>query len=90
MKNDIFQGYKNDALEVLKKYKVRVWGQTKVITTRGSFEGTVLPRSENDDDKHIVLKTNITIKVESAAPFILNKSINSILRYATETAIAIP
>ena len=56
MKNDIFQGYKGDALEVLKKYNVRVWGQTKVITTRGSFEGTVLPRSENDDDKHIVLK----------------------------------
>lgn len=56
MDNDIFQGYKGDALEILKKYQVRVWGTTKVETTRGRFEGTVLPRAENDDDKHIVIK----------------------------------
>ncbi len=56
MTEDIFQGYKGDALEVLKKYEVRVWGTTKVETTRGIFEGTVLPRAENDDDKHIVIK----------------------------------
>ena len=56
MTEDIFQGYKGDALEVLKKYEVRVWGTTKVETTRGGFEGTVLPRSENDDDQHIVIK----------------------------------
>ena len=56
MTEDIFQGYKGDALEVLKKYHVRVWGTTKVETTRGIFEGTVLPRAENDDDKHIVIK----------------------------------
>ncbi|MCF6170261.1 MAG: Glu-tRNA(Gln) amidotransferase subunit GatD [Bacteroidales bacterium] len=56
MSNDIFQGYKGGALDVLKKYKVRVWGTTKVDTTRGTFEGTVLPRAENDDDQHIVVK----------------------------------
>ena len=56
MDNDIFQGYKGAALEVLKKYQVRVWGTTRVDTTRGGFEGTVLPRSENDDDQHIVIK----------------------------------
>jgi len=56
MDNDIFQGYKGEALELLKKYKVRVWGTLLVETTRGNFEGTVLPRSENDDDKHIVVK----------------------------------
>jgi len=56
MTEDIFQGYKGDALEVLKKYHVRVWGTTKVETSRGTFEGTVLPRAENDDDKHIVVK----------------------------------
>ncbi|MDY6800234.1 MAG: Glu-tRNA(Gln) amidotransferase subunit GatD [Bacteroidota bacterium] len=58
MSEDIFQGYKGKALEVLKKYNVRVWGQTNIKTTRGSFQGTVLPRSENDDDQHIVLKIN--------------------------------
>jgi glutamyl-tRNA(Gln) amidotransferase subunit D len=56
MDNDIFQGYKGEALGLLQKYKVRVWGTVHVETTRGKFEGTVLPRSENDDDKHIVVK----------------------------------
>ena len=56
MENEIFQGYKGEALELLKKYKVRVWGQAEVETTRGVFKGTVLPRAENDDDKHIVVK----------------------------------
>jgi len=56
MSEDIFQGYKGKALEILKKYNVRVWGQASIETTRGNFEGTVLPRAENDDDIHIVLK----------------------------------
>lgn len=56
MTEDIFQGYKGASLEMLKKYHVRVWGQAKVETSRGSFEGTVLPRAENDDDQHIVMK----------------------------------
>lgn len=56
MSDDFFQGYQGDALEVLKKYNVRVWGQSEIETTRGRFVGTILPRSENDDDKHIVLK----------------------------------
>jgi len=56
MSEDFFQGYKGEALELLKKYQVRVWGQAEIETTRGNFKGTVLPRAENDDDKHIVLK----------------------------------
>jgi len=54
--DELFQGYKGEALELLKKYNVRVWGQANIETTRGPFVGTVLPRSENDDDKHIVMK----------------------------------
>ncbi|MCD6113422.1 MAG: Glu-tRNA(Gln) amidotransferase subunit GatD [Bacteroidales bacterium] len=69
MSNDIFQGYKGKALEILKKYNVRVWGQAEINTTRGVFKGTVLPRSENDDDKHIVMKIitgyNIGIDVDT-------------------------
>lgn len=53
---DIFQGYKGRSLEVLKKFNVRVWGKALIETTRGEFQGTVLPRAENDDDTHIVLK----------------------------------
>lgn len=56
MSDDIFQGYKGDALAILKRFSVRVWGQALVHTTRGTFDGTVLPRAENDDDQHIVLK----------------------------------
>lgn len=56
MSEDFFQGYKGEALETLKKYNVRVWGAAEVTTTRGNFVGTVLPRAENDDKQHIVLK----------------------------------
>ncbi len=56
MDQDFFQGYKGDSLAILQKFNVRVWGQTDINTTRGSFTGTVLPRAENDDDQHIVLK----------------------------------
>ncbi len=53
---ELFQGYKGSALELLKKHNVRVWGQATVETSRGTFTGTILPRSENDDDQHIVMK----------------------------------
>ena len=56
MNKDDFQGYTGQALSVLQKFKVRVWGQVRIESTRGVFTGTVLPRSENDDDLHIVLK----------------------------------
>ncbi len=56
MSEDFFQGYKGQALEMLKKFNVRVWGQANIETSRGNFSGTVLPRAENDDDRHIVLK----------------------------------
>lgn len=69
MNDDIFQGYKGTALDVLKKFNVRVWGQAIITTSRGTFNGTVLPRSENDDDKHIVLKIatgyNVGIDVDT-------------------------
>jgi len=56
MNEDFFQGYKGDALATLKKFNARVWGQAEVETSRGKFVGTILPRSENDDDQHIVMK----------------------------------
>lgn len=69
MAEDIFQGYKGKARETLHSFNVRVWGQVEVNTLRGKFVGTVLPRAENDDDKHIVLKIptgyNIGINVDT-------------------------
>ena len=66
---DLFQGYKGSALKILQKYNVRVWGHAIVNTIRGEFEGTLLPRSENDDDKHLVMKIitgyNIGIDIDT-------------------------
>lgn len=53
---DIFKGYKGEALELLKKFNIRVWSEAIIHTTRGDFKGIILPRSENDDNLHIVLK----------------------------------
>jgi glutamyl-tRNA(Gln) amidotransferase subunit D len=67
--SDLFKGYRGRALEVLKSFNVRVWGEAKIKTTRGDFQGIVLPRSENDDDRHIVLKLatgyNVGIAVDT-------------------------
>ena len=54
--SDLFKGYKGNALEILKKYTIRVWSECVVKTTRGEFKGIMLPRSENDDENHLVLK----------------------------------
>ncbi len=54
--NDIYKGYRGEALAVLKAHGVRVWSDAEVTTTRGTFTGIILPRSETADDKHVVLK----------------------------------
>jgi glutamyl-tRNA(Gln) amidotransferase subunit D len=67
--SDMFKGYKGKGLEVLKRFKVRVWSETYVNTTRGEFKGIILPRSENDDNDHLVLKLatgyNVGISVDT-------------------------
>jgi glutamyl-tRNA(Gln) amidotransferase subunit D len=66
---DLFKGYKGRALEVMKSFQARVWGDTTIQTTRGDFQGIILPRSENDDDRHIVIKLvtgyNVGIDVDT-------------------------
>ncbi|KPK77480.1 MAG: hypothetical protein AMJ79_03000 [Phycisphaerae bacterium SM23_30] len=54
--SDAFKGYKGRALETLKKFNVRVWSETHIQSRRGAFKGIILPRAENDDDRHLVLK----------------------------------
>ncbi|MBN2417116.1 Glu-tRNA(Gln) amidotransferase subunit GatD [bacterium] len=54
--NDVLKGYKGRARKTLESFSIRVWSEAEVDTTRGRFEGIILPRSENDDDIHIVLK----------------------------------
>ena len=68
MAEDIFQGYKGRALEVLQKFNARVWAKVRIDSHRGTFEGTILPRAENTDDTHIVMKFftgyNIGVEIE--------------------------
>ena len=63
------KGYKGAALDTLNKHQARVWAEATIATTRGDFTGIILPRSENDDDRHIVLKLitgyNIGIDVDT-------------------------
>jgi len=68
---DLFKGYKGDALKLLKNFNVRVWSESEIKTTRGNFQGIILPRSENDDDKHIVLKLSTGYNVGIAVSTII-------------------
>lgn len=66
---DLFKGYKGSALNTLKSFNVRVWSEADIKSTRGDFKGIILPRSENDDDQHLVLKLatgyNVGIAVDT-------------------------
>jgi glutamyl-tRNA(Gln) amidotransferase subunit D len=67
--SDILKGYKGKALEVLRNFNMRIWSEATVTTTRGNFQGVLLPRSENDVDAQIVIKLatgyNIGIAVDT-------------------------
>lgn len=67
--SDEYKGYRGNGLEALKKFKVRVWSEAQVNTTRGEFKGIILPRSVHDDEEHLVLKLatgyNIGIAVDT-------------------------
>ena len=54
--DDIYKGYRGEALEALKRFGVGVWFDVDVGSTRGNFRGIILPRSETADDSHIVMK----------------------------------
>jgi len=69
MNKNIYKGYRDPALSKLKEFSVRVWSDVEVYTTRGSFKGLVLPRSETADASHVVLKLrngyNVGLDVET-------------------------
>jgi glutamyl-tRNA(Gln) amidotransferase subunit D len=54
--SDDYKGYREPILTILKNNNVRVWSEVTVDTTRGAFEGIILPRSETADPYHLVLK----------------------------------
>jgi glutamyl-tRNA(Gln) amidotransferase subunit D len=54
--DDHYRGYRSPCIELMKKFQVTVWSEVKARTTRGDFEGLLLPRSETSDAEHLVIK----------------------------------
>ncbi len=66
---DSLKGYRGLARDRLAQWGVRVWSDVRVVNDADStFEGVILPRSENADDLHVVIKQktgyNIGIHVD--------------------------
>jgi len=53
---DDYRGYREPMLSLLKREEVTVWSEVRARTTRGVFEGLVLPRSETADERHLSMK----------------------------------
>jgi glutamyl-tRNA(Gln) amidotransferase subunit D len=53
---DRYRGYRGPCRALMERLGFRVWSEVRMQTTRGTFEGLVLPRSETSDELHIVLK----------------------------------
>ena len=68
IEQDDCQGYRGASETLLARYSIRVWSDAEIRTTRGVFRGIVLPRAENTDDQHIVIKldTGYNIGVDVA------------------------
>ena len=66
--DDHLKGYRGKARDVLEKMGTRVWAEAVIETDKGVYEGIILPRSEQADDRHIVVKLdtgyNIGLAVE--------------------------
>ena len=72
--SDRFKGYRGAGLELLQRLDVGVWEEIDVTTTRGEYQGILLPRSETAGDRHIVLKLdtgyNIGIAADTVTSFV--------------------
>ena len=57
MSDDALKGYRGYARQRLEAWGVKVWSDVRVVNDAGTvFEGVILPRSENADDLHFVIK----------------------------------
>jgi len=54
--NEDFKGYRGQTLETLLRFDAMIWCDVEITTTEGVFIGLILPRSEQADEFHIVLK----------------------------------
>lgn len=68
--NEKSMGYKGEALQRLKQARADIGDRIRIIRKAETYEGILIPRSEYNDDKHIVIKLktgyNIGINITSA------------------------
>jgi len=53
---DPYRGYRGPTRDIMQRFGITVWCEVRAQTTRGEFEGLLLPRSETSDALHLVLK----------------------------------
>jgi len=56
MSDDPFRGYRGPCRALMQRHDVTVWSEVTLDTSRGTFSGLLLPRSETSDELHLVLK----------------------------------
>jgi glutamyl-tRNA(Gln) amidotransferase subunit D len=67
MADDLYKGYKGEALATLKNFEALVWSDVEIITDEGKYKGIILPRSETADQHHIVIKIRVGYNIGIAA-----------------------
>ena len=67
MADDLYKGYKGEALSTLKNFDALVWSDVEIITGDGKYKGIILPRSETADPHHIVIKLRVGYNIGIAA-----------------------
>ncbi|MDK9701440.1 MAG: asparaginase domain-containing protein, partial [bacterium] len=65
--SDDYKGYRGEALAALQKFQAMVWCDVDMQTSKGTFTGVILPRSETADPYHIVLKLRSGYNIGIAA-----------------------
>jgi glutamyl-tRNA(Gln) amidotransferase subunit D len=65
---DMRKGYRGSARLVLERMNARVWSDVELTSGKTVFKGVILPRAEQADDRHIVLKLrngyNIGVRID--------------------------
>jgi glutamyl-tRNA(Gln) amidotransferase subunit D len=54
--DDVLKGYRGRSRAKLQELGIQVWSDVVLHSTKGTYEGVILPRSETEDDLHIVIK----------------------------------
>src|SRR5512139_3043771 len=67
MADDSYKGYRGEALDVLKNFGAMVWSDVEIKTSRGTYTGIILPRSETAGPLHIVIKLRSGYNIGIAA-----------------------